>query len=304
MLDRKELLQEEILLCFLRICGQKVERHYHGVCSVDLAKKSLQSLHVDPELLSLVAQVRSYDCGLHESIPSKTENIGNEAHRILNFIIHAPERCKLTIPKHHLFSANHPSMIIMRRYFGQIVARIRPNLLPVLLLNLRILLRFLLLDGQCVQVVAAAYLNPEAARFLTFFLRCGLDQLLLRILEVGVLVASCEGKHELRVALFHSSARLGRALVGLVHAQRAAKAENVAHNFVHEGDGHVGQEVKDVDGGPGALTEQVGGIGPLVRSRALHHDAALGHAEAALFVPLLENGDGLFLTLCYASILV
>ena len=89
-----------------------------------------------------------------------------------------------------------------------------------------------------------------------------------------------------------------------MHAQRATEAENITHHFVHEGDRHVRQKVKDVDCGPGTLPEQVGGIGPLVRSRALHHDAALRHAEATLFVPLFENGDGLFITLRYTSILV
>ena len=45
--------------------------------------------------------------------------------------------------------------------------------------------------------MAAAYLDPETARFLTFLLSCGGLLLLLRILEVGVLVASGESKHEL-----------------------------------------------------------------------------------------------------------
>ena len=74
--------------------------------------------------------------------------------------------------------------------------------------------------------------------------------------------------------------------------------------LAHESDWNVWQEVQDVDGGPSAPAEEVRWIRPLVRSRTLHHDTALWHAKSCLFVPALEDGDGLFGTLCDPTIVM
>ena len=93
-------------------------------------------------------------------------------------------------------------------------------------------------------------------------------------------------------------------LLCLKHADSSSEPVNISHHLVHESDRHVWQEVEDVDGGPGALPKEVSGIWPLMCCRALHHDATLRHAESTLFVPLLQDRDWLFLTLCDTAIVV
>lgn len=83
---------------------------------MNLPKEILEIGLVDPEALSLAAEVGGHNSRLHEGVPSEAEHVAEEAHaRDIAFLTHAAQRGKLSVAEHHLVSAKHASVLVVRR---------------------------------------------------------------------------------------------------------------------------------------------------------------------------------------------